>query len=200
MIRFFDILFSAIGLLILSPLLLIIALLIKISSKGPVFYKQSRVGLLNIDFLVWKFRTMKVNSDKNGLLTVGGRDPRITGIGYYLRKYKLDELPQLFNVLFGTMSIVGPRPEVRKYVDLYTTEQQKVLSVRPGITDWASIIYRDENIILEKSEDPERDYIHLILPDKIKYNLIYIGNQSVNEYFKIIFNTFWRIVYPIKQS
>lgn len=200
MIRFFDILFSAIGLLILSPLLLIIALLIKISSKGPVLYKQSRVGLLNIDFLVWKFRTMKVNSDKNGLLTVGGRDPRITGIGYYLRKYKLDELPQLFNVLFGTMSIVGPRPEVRKYVDLYTSEQQKVLSVRPGITDWASIIYRDENVILEKSEDPERDYIHLILPDKIKYNLIYIGNQSAKEYFKIIFNTFWRIVVPIKQS
>lgn len=198
MIRFFDILFSAIGLLILSPLLLMISFLIKISSKGSILYKQSRVGLSNVDFLVWKFRTMRVDSDKNGLLTVGGRDPRITSIGYYLRKYKLDELPQLFNVLLGTMSLVGPRPEVRKYVDLYTMEQQKVLAVKPGITDWASIIYRDENVILEKSEDPEHDYIHIILPDKIHYNLIFIEKRSVVEYFKIIFSTFWHLVFPIK--
>lgn len=198
MIRFFDILFSAIGLLILSPLLLIISFLIKISSKGPVLYKQSRVGLSNVDFLVWKFRTMKIDSDKNGLLTVGGRDPRITSIGYYLRKYKLDELPQLFNVLFGTMSLVGPRPEVRKYVDLYTIEQQKVLYVKPGITDWASIIYRDENVILEKSVNPEHDYINIILPDKINYNMIFIEKRGVVEYFKIIFSTFQHIIFPIK--
>lgn len=200
MIRLLDFIFSLIGIIFLMPFFILVSLLIKLNSSGPLIYKQSRVGIHNIDFYVFKFRTMYVNSDKLGLLTVGGRDSRITFVGYYLRKFKLDELPQLFNVLIGDMSIVGPRPEVRKYVDLYSSEQQKVLSVRPGITDWASIIYRDENIILEKSEDPERDYIHLILPDKIKYNLIYIGNQSVNEYFKIIFNTFWRIVYPIKQS
>lgn len=141
---------------------------------------------------------MNVNSDKIGLLTVGGRDPRITNFGYFLRKYKLDELPQLFNVLFGSMSLVGPRPEVRKYVEFYTVKQKEVLNVKPGITDWASIKYRDENIILEKSINPEYDYIHLILPDKIKYNLIYIENRSVKEYFKIIFKTLWRIVSPIK--
>lgn len=157
-----------------------------------------RVGLSNIDFQVWKFRTMKIDSDKNGLLTVGGRDPRITKIGYILRKYKLDELPQLFNVLTGNMSLVGPRPEVRKYVEHYSNEQLKVLDIKPGITDWASIEYRDENIILEKSTDSEHDYIHLIMPDKIKYNLIFMENRSLIEYFKIIFTTFWRIVFSIK--
>lgn len=198
MIRFFDILFSFIGLIILFPFLIIIALLIKITSKGPIFYKQMRVGISNIDFLVWKFRTMHTNADKTGLLTVGGRDPRITTIGYYLRKFKLDELPQLFNVLFGSMSVVGPRPEVRKYVELYTFEQQKVLLVKPGITDWASIVYRDENVILEKSSNPEHDYIQLILPDKIRYNLIFIEKRSLTEYFKIIITTFWRVIFPVK--
>jgi len=197
-IRFFDILFSFIGLIILFPFLIIIALLIKITSKGPIFYKQMRVGISNIDFLVWKFRTMHTNADKTGLLTVGGRDPRITTIGYYLRKFKLDELPQLFNVLFGSMSVVGPRPEVRKYVELYTFEQQKVLLVKPGITDWASIVYRDENVILEKSSNPEHDYIQLILPDKIRYNLIFIEKRSLTEYFKIIITTFWRVIFPVK--
>ena len=139
-----------------------------------------------------------MDSDKNGLLTVGGRDPRITNIGYILRNYKLDELPQLINVFKGTMSLVGPRPEVRKYVEHYSKDQLKVLDIKPGITDWASIKYRDENIILEKSTDPEMDYIHLIMPDKIKYNLIYIDNRSLIEYFKIIFTTFWRIVFPLK--
>lgn len=182
----------------LSPLLLVISLIIKITSKGSVFYKQSRVGILNTDFLVWKFRTMKVDADKVGLLTVGGRDSRITHFGYILRKYKLDELPQLFNVLLGTMSLVGPRPEVRKYVTYYKSDYLRVLNVKPGITDWASIMYRDENKILEKSINPEYDYIHIIIPDKIKYNLIYIENSSVKEYFKIIFNTIWRIVFPIK--
>lgn len=198
MIRFFDVLFSSLGLLILSPILVVISFIIKFTSKGPILYKQSRVGILSTDFLVWKFRTMKVDADKSGLLTVGGKDSRITSIGYFLRKYKLDELPQLFNVLFGSMSLVGPRPEVRKYVDYYTAQQKKVLNVKPGITDWASIKYRDENVILEKSINPEHDYIHVIMPDKIQYNLIYIQNRSVKEYFKIIFNTFWRIVVPIK--
>ncbi len=174
------------------------ALLIKITSRGPIFYKQNRVGIFNTDFLVWKFRTMHIDADKMGLLTVGGRDSRITTIGYYLRKFKLDELPQLFNVLFGSMSVVGPRPEVRKYVELYTLEQQKVLSVKPGITDWASIVYRDENVILEKSLNPERDYIQLILPDKIRYNLIFIEKRSLTEYFRIIITTFWRIIFPVK--
>lgn len=198
MIRFFDLFFSFFGLLLLSPLLIIISVLIKITTKGPVFFKQNRVGLFGEDFLIWKFRTMKINSDKNGLLTVGEKDPRITNIGLILRKYKIDELPQLINVLFGTMSMVGPRPEVRKYVDLYSDEQKEVLSILPGITDWASIKYRDENIILEKSTDPEQDYINVIMPDKKKYNMIFINNRNVIEYFKIIFNTFFRIIFPIK--
>ena len=194
MIRLLDIFFSVIGILLLSPLLLIIGILIKLTSRGPFLYKQERVGYFNSNFEVLKFRTMKVNSDKLGLLTVGGRDPRITKIGFYLRKYKLDELPQLFNVLIGQMSLVGPRPEVRKYVDLYTLEQQKILSIKPGISDWASITYREENSILENSKDPEKDYVNIILPDKIKYNLIFIENNNSIEYLKIIFVTIWKII------
>jgi lipopolysaccharide/colanic/teichoic acid biosynthesis glycosyltransferase len=199
MIRLLDILFSVIGILLLSPLLLIIGILIKLTSNGPFLYKQERVGHFNSDFKVFKFRTMKVNSDKLGLLTVGGRDPRITSVGYFLRKYKLDELPQLFNVLFGQMSLVGPRPEVRKYVELYTLQQQKVLEIKPGITDWASIIYREENNILEQSINPEADYINIILPDKIKYNLIFIEKYNSTEYLKIIFVTIWKIIYKNKK-
>jgi lipopolysaccharide/colanic/teichoic acid biosynthesis glycosyltransferase len=195
MIRFFDILFSLIGLIILSPFFIIISLLIKLNSKGPVIYKQNRVGIFNSDFFVWKFRTMKHNADKYGLLTVGGRDPRVTTVGYYLRKYKFDELPQLFNVLIGSMSLVGPRPEVRKYVTQYTDEQAKILKVKPGVTDWASIRYRNENSILENSKNPEHDYVYIIMPDKIKYNLIYINNLNIKEYFKIIFYTIWSIVF-----
>jgi len=142
---------------------------------------------------------MRLDADKLGLITVGGRDPRVTSIGYVLRKYKLDELPQLINVLIGDMSLVGPRPEVKKYVDLYSVEQKRVLSIRPGITDWASINYRDENVILGKSSDPERDYIEKVMPDKLSYNLIYIQNYGVVEYFKIIFNTIWHIVMPIRK-
>jgi lipopolysaccharide/colanic/teichoic acid biosynthesis glycosyltransferase len=199
MMRFLDLFFSLLGIFILLPILIIIAFLIKLTSKGPLLYKQVRVGLQNVDFEVYKFRTMKIDSDKFGLLTVGDRDSRVTEIGYYLRKYKLDELPQLFNVLIGEMSLVGPRPEARKYVDLYTKEQQQVLNVKPGITDWASIKYRDENIILEKSLDPEYDYINKIMPDKISYNLIFIEKYNVLEYFKIIFATFWRILLPIQE-
>ena len=194
MIRLFDILFSTIGLLILSPLFLIIYIIIIIESKGGGFYSQTRVGKNGIPFAIYKFRSMRTDADKHGLITVGGRDPRITRIGYYIRKYKIDELPQLWNVLVGDMSLVGPRPEVQKYVDLYTDEQRKVLSVRPGITDYASIEYVDENILLAKSDDPDKTYIEVVMPAKIKLNMKYINNKSLKEYFKIIFLTLAKIV------
>ncbi|MBE4953134.1 sugar transferase [Haemophilus parainfluenzae] len=194
MIRFFDFILSLVGLVVLAPIFIVLAIWIKIDSKGPVFYKQVRVGQNGIDFGLFKFRSMVVDADKKGLITVGGRDPRITRSGYFIRKYKLDELPQLINVLVGDMSLVGPRPEVRKYVDLYTDEQQKVLSVKPGITDYASIEYMDENEILGKSSDPEKTYIEEIMPEKIKYNMKYIQNKNVSEYFKIIFLTLLKIV------
>lgn len=194
MIRFFDFILSLVGLVVLAPIFIVLAIWIKIDSKGPVFYKQVRVGQNSIDFGLFKFRSMVVDADKKGLITVGGRDPRITRSGYFIRKYKLDELPQLINVLVGDMSLVGPRPEVRKYVDLYTDEQQKVLSVKPGITDYASIEYMDENEILGKSSDPEKTYIEEIMPEKIKYNMKYINNKSLFEYFKIILLTVLKIV------
>ena len=193
MTRFFDILFSFLGLVILSPLCVIIWLIIVLTSKGSGFYKQIRVGKNGADFSLYKFRSMRKDADKGSLITVGGRDPRITKIGYFIRKFKIDELPQLFNVLKGDMSLVGPRPEVRKYVDLYTDEQKKVLSVRPGITDYASIEYVDENEILGKAENPDEVYVNQIMPDKIKLNMKYIENQSVKEYFKIIFLTVFKI-------
>jgi lipopolysaccharide/colanic/teichoic acid biosynthesis glycosyltransferase len=194
MIRFFDIFFSVIGLIILSPLFLLLAIWIKIDSKGPVFYKQLRVGKDGKDFYLYKFRTMVMDADKKGFITVGERDPRITKAGYYLRKYKLDELPQLMNVLRGEMSFVGPRPEVREYVNMYNEEQRKVLSVKPGITDYASIQYIDENEVLATSDNPEKAYIEVILPEKIKFNMKYIENKSVKEYFKVIFSTIRKIV------
>lgn len=194
MIRLFDILFSTIGLLVLSPLFLIIYIIIIIESKGGGFYSQTRVGKNGIPFAIYKFRSMRTDADKHGLITVGGRDPRITRIGYYIRKYKIDELPQLWNVLMGDMSLVGPRPEVQKYVDLYTEEQRKVLSVRPGITDYASIEYVDENILLAKSDDPDRTYVEVVMPAKIVLNMKYINNKSLKEYFKIIFLTLAKIV------
>ena len=194
MIRFFDFILSLVGLVVLAPIFIVLAILIKIDSKGPVFYKQVRVGQNGIDFGLFKFRSMVVDADKKGLITVGGRDPRITRSGYFIRKYKLDELPQLINVLLGDMSLVGPRPEVRKYVKLYTDEQQKVLSVKPGITDYASIEYMDENEILGKSNDPEKTYIEEIMPEKIKYNMKYINNKNLFEYFKIILLTVLKIV------
>ena len=194
MIRFFDFILSLVGLVVLAPIFIVLAIWIKIDSKGPVFYKQVRVGQNSIDFGLFKFRSMVVDADKKGLITVGGRDPRITRSGYFIRKYKLDELPQLINVLVGDMSLVGPRPEVRKYVDLYTDEQQKVLSVKPGITDYASIEYMDENEILGKSNDPEKTYIEEIMPEKIKYNMKYIQNKNLFEYFKIILLTVLKIL------
>ncbi|MBS1734066.1 MAG: sugar transferase [Bacteroidetes bacterium] len=189
MIRFFDILFSLFGLIILSPFLVIIAIWVALDSKGPVLYRQVRVGRNGVDFRLLKFRSMRINADKAGLLTVGGRDSRITNAGYYLRKYKLDELPQLINVLKGDMSLVGPRPEVRRYVDLYTADQKKVLHVRPGITDMASIAYKKENEILALSSDPEQTYINEIMPEKIKLNMVFIQNPSLYNYFHIILKT-----------
>lgn len=194
MTRLFDILFAGIGLIVLSPLLAVLYLLVCIESPGGGFYRQKRVGKNGKDFWLYKFRSMRKGADKKGLITVGGYDSRITHTGYFIRKYKLDELPQLFNVLRGDMSLVGPRPEVRKYVDMYTSEQRKVLSVRPGITDYASIEYADENVILGQSANPDKTYIEQIMPDKIRLNMKYIANHSIGEYFKIIFLTFKKII------
>ena len=187
--RLFDITASLFGILILSPLFIFISLWVGLSSKGGVFYKQIRVGKNNKDFKLYKFRSMRVNSDKQGLLTVGSKDSRITKAGYFIRKYKIDELPQLFNVLKGDMSFVGPRPEVRRYVDLYSEEQMKVLSVRPGITDPASIKYRNENDILSSASNPEEYYIQHIMPDKLKINIDYINKRTFVKDIKIIFQT-----------
>ncbi len=158
-------------------------------SKGSVFYIQKRVGKNNIDFDLFKFRSMKLYADKQGLLTIGGRDPRITNSGYFIRKYKLDELPQLLNVLIGNMSLVGPRPEVRKYVNLYSTKQLEILKIRPGITDLASIKFKNESEILGKSTNPEKLYIEEIMPHKLELNLKFIENPSIVMYFKIIIRT-----------
>lgn len=192
--RIFDIFFSFIGLVILLPFFIIIGLLIVIDSPGGMFYKQARVGKNNIDFYLFKFRSMRTGADKKGLLTVGGRDSRITRMGYFIRKYKIDELPQLLNVFFGDMSLVGPRPEVRKYVDLYNEKQKKVLSVKPGITDYASIEYSNENELLGKAENPEQTYIDEIMPAKLKLNLKYIDEQGISTDLKIIFKTIGKIV------
>ncbi len=192
--RLFDIVASGCGLLVLSPLFVVLAIWIKLDSKGPVFYRQVRVGRNNKDFKLFKFRSMRVGADKQGLITVGGHDPRITRSGYFIRKYKLDEFPQLINVFIGDMSLVGPRPEVRKYVDMYTPEQMRVLSVRPGITDLASIRYRNENELLEQAEDPDEYYEQVIMQDKLRINLEYVENHSFWNDIKLIFMTFWEIV------
>lgn len=192
--RIFDIVCSFIGLMILSPILLIISLAIIINNGFPVFYFQTRVGKNNRDFKLFKFRTMYKDADKKGLLTVGGRDPRVTPIGYYLRKYKLDELPQLLNVLFGSMSLVGPRPEVRKYVDMYNDEQKRVLLAKPGITDYASLEYFSENELLAKSPEPEKTYINEVMPAKLALNMKYIEQQNLLVDLSIIFATIRKIV------
>ena len=193
MIRVFDVFFSGIGLIVLSPVFLILYILIRCESKGGGFYAQERIGKDGKPFKLYKFRSMRKDSDKGSLITIGGHDPRITRMGYFIRKYKLDELPQLWNVFIGDMSLVGPRPEVEKYTRLYTEEQKMVLSVCPGITDWASIEYVDENVILGQAADPDKAYIEQIMPDKIRYNMKWINNQNVMEYFKIIFSTFFKI-------
>lgn len=193
--RLFDIFFSFLGIVLLSPLFFIVALLVIIESGFPVFYSQKRVGKKGVEFSLLKFRTMIKDADKNGLLTVGGRDARITKIGYYLRKTKVDELPQLINVLIGDMSLVGPRPEVKKYTDLYTEKQQQVLTVKPGITDYASIQFVDENDLLGKSENPEATYIKEIMPKKLELNLKYIQESSLITDLAIIFRTIAKIIF-----
>lgn len=192
--RLVDIVTSGLGLILLSPVFAVLAVWIKIDSKGPVFYRQTRVGRDNKDFRLFKFRSMRPDSDKLGLITVGGHDPRVTRSGYFIRKYKLDEFPQLINVFKGDMSIVGPRPEVRKYVDMYTPEQMRVLSVRPGITSLASIRYRNENDILAAAENPERCYIECVMPDKLKIDLEYVERASLISDIKLIFSTFREII------
>ncbi len=192
--RLFDVVASGIGLILLSPLFLVVAIWISLDSDGPVFFRQVRVGRYNKNFRIFKFRTMKIGSDKGRLITVGGHDSRITRSGYFLRKTKIDELPQLINVFVGDMSIVGPRPEVRHYVDLWLPEQMHVLDVRPGITDPASIRYRNENELLEGADDPEQFYINVIMQDKIKLYLEYVENRGFWYDIKIIFLTFYAII------
>ena len=192
--RIFDVIASGLGLIVLSPLFLILAIWIKLDSKGPVFYRQVRVGYKNKDFRIFKFRSMRVGADKGSLVTIGGHDPRVTRSGYFIRKFKFDELPQLINVFLGDMSLVGPRPEVRHYVDYWTPEQMHVLDVRPGITDPASIKFRNENELMEKAEDPEKYYIEVIMQEKIRLYLEYVEKHSFFYDLGLIFKTFWVIV------
>lgn len=192
--RTFDIVASGCGLIVLSPLFAVLAIWIKADSKGPVFYRQVRVGKDNKDFRLFKFRSMRPDSDKVGLITVGGRDPRVTRSGYYIRKYKLDEFPQLINVFKGDMSLVGPRPEVRKYVDMYSPQQMRVLDVKPGITSLASIRYRNENEILAAADDPDKAYIEQLMPDKLAIDLEYVDKATLWNDIKLIFSTFREII------
>ena len=192
--RLFDILFSLIVLVIGIPFGLLIAVAIVVDSRGHVIYKQKRVGRHNVDFQLYKFRTMCDDADKGSQITVSDHDSRITKTGSFLRKYKIDEFPQFFNILKGEMSIVGPRPEVRKYVEMYTPEQMRVLSVRPGLTDYASIRYVNENELLAKSDNPEQTYIQEIMPDKLKLNLQYIDEQSIWVDLKIMWQTLMAIL------
>ena len=192
--RLFDIVASGFGLFLLSPLFLLVAIWIKLDSPGPVFYRQVRVGRYNRDFRIFKFRSMRVGADKGSLVTIGGRDPRVTRSGYFIRKFKVDELPQLINVFIGDMSLVGPRPEVRHYVDYWTKDQLHVLDVRPGITDPASIKFRNENELLEKAEDPEKYYIEVIMQEKLRLYLEYVDNHSFWYDIKLIFQTFVAII------
>lgn len=192
--RLFDIVASGLGLIVLSPLFLILAIWIKLDSKGPVFYRQVRVGYKNKDFRIFKFRSMRVGADKGSLVTIGGHDPRVTRSGYFIRKFKFDELPQLINVFLGDMSLVGPRPEVRHYVDYWTPEQMHVLDVRPGITDPASIKFRNENELMEKADNPEKYYIEVIMQEKIKLYIEYVEKHNFFYDLGLIFKTFWVIV------
>jgi lipopolysaccharide/colanic/teichoic acid biosynthesis glycosyltransferase len=187
--RLFDIIFSLLGLIVCSPLFLILAIAICLDSAGGAFYRQQRVGKNGKPFNIYKFRSMRTNSDRKVQLTVGSNDKRITKTGRFIRKYKLDELPQLINVLNGDMSIVGPRPEVPKYVSMYTDEQRKVLQVKPGITDYASIEYANENDLLAASSDPEKTYINEIMPDKLALNKKYILEKKFTTDITIIAKT-----------
>jgi len=192
--RIFDIFVSSVILLIFLPFGIIISILIVAGSRGGTFYRQHRVGKNGIQFGLLKFRTMRPNSDKLGQLTVGMRDPRITKIGYFLRKTKLDEFPQFLNVISGEMSIVGPRPEVQEYVDLYSEEQRKILNIKPGITDYASLEYFDENRLLGEAENPRETYINEIMPAKLLLNEKYLANPTVGHDLQIMWKTFRKII------
>ena len=193
--RLFDVTASGLGLLVLSPLFLVLTIWIKLDSKGPVFYRQVRVGRYNKDFRIFKFRSMRVGADKDSLVTIGGHDPRITRCGYFIRKYKLDELPQLINVFIGEMSLVGPRPEVRHYVDYWTPEQMHVLDVRPGITDPASIKFRNENELMKLADDPEKYYIEVIMQEKLRMYLEYVDKHNFWYDLGLIFKTSYVIIH-----
>ncbi len=192
--RVFDLFVSTTILLFFLPFGIIISILIVSGSRGGIFYRQQRVGKNGVEFGLFKFRTMKPNSDKLGQLTVGMRDPRITKIGYFLRKTKMDEFPQFLNVIRGQMSIVGPRPEVREYVDLYTDEQRKILNIKPGITDYASLEYFDENRLLGEAENPRDTYIHEIMPAKLLLNEKYLANPTVGHDIQIMWKTFRKMI------
>ncbi|RAP78632.1 sugar transferase [Paenibacillus montanisoli] len=192
--RVFDFIVSIIGLIILLPFFLIISLIIKLDSKGPVFFKQIRVGKDGKEFKILKFRTMVQDAEKKGMQITVGKDIRITKSGHVLRKTKIDELPQLINVLIGDMSFVGPRPEVPKYVKLYDVNQRNILKVRPGITDYASIEYKNESDILALSDDPETAYIKTIMVEKLSLNLKYLSNMSLFTDAKLIFLTIFKII------
>lgn len=192
--RIFDIFVSSVILLIFLPFGIIISIFIVTGSRGGIFYRQQRVGKNGIEFGLLKFRTMKPNSDKLGQLTVGMRDPRITKIGYFLRKTKLDEFPQFLNVIRGEMSIVGPRPEVQEYVDLYSEVQRRILNIKPGITDYASLEYFEENRILGESKNPRETYIHEIMPTKLLLNEKYLANPTVGHDIQIMWKTFCRMI------
>ena len=195
LIRLADIVFSGLGLVVLSPLLVLLSLWVRLGSRGAIIFRQQRIGKDAVPFTLLKFRTMYPDADKKGLITVGSHDPRITPAGKFLRKWKLDELPQLWNVFRGDMSLVGPRPEVERYVALYTAEQREVLRVRPGITDKASIVYANENERLSKAGDPEAHYREIILPDKIRLNMEFIRKPTFGHYLRILWMTFTHLFF-----
>lgn len=176
--RFFDLFLAIVGLLLLSPFLILVAILVKLDSPGPALFIQNRVGRHNKDFKIYKFRTMRIQSQKKGLLTIGNNDSRVTKVGYFLRRYKIDEFPQLLNIIKGDMSFVGPRPELRYYVNFYKPEDLMILRVRPGITGLASLKYRNEVELLKQADDPESYFINTIIPDKLRYNKLYISKQN----------------------
>ena len=192
--RSFDFTFSVLGLIVLFPLLLLIAICIKIDSKGPILFIQGRVGKGNKDFNIFKFRTMYIASQSKGLLTLGNRDARVTKVGYFLRRYKIDEFPQLINIIKGNMSFVGPRPELRYYVNFYNEDDLKIFSVRPGITGLASLKYRNEVELLKTADNPEEFFIKTIIPDKLKYNKVYIEKRNFFFDLKLILITAFRVI------
>lgn len=192
--RIFDFTIALFGLLFIFPIFIIICIIIKIGSKGPIFFIQKRIGRFEIPFNLYKFRSMKIGSDKKGLLTLGDNDSRVTRVGYFIRKYKIDELPQLINVLKGDMSLVGPRPEVSKYVELYSDFQKQIFNVRPGITDMASIKYRDEAEILNAQKDPEKFYVEQLMPDKLNMNIQYLKKANLKSDIFVIVNTILKIL------